>query len=246
MKLLGRIGRQFASSRQWELFLQMLADARWSERGKALGFSQLPTGRTTVARPATKFANVTSDKQRQPLTDMWKMHHCHYTRIRAHAVLLSGQGYAISSLVDIFGVGRDSVTSWVDRFADGGTQALQDEDRPGAPPILDQQEQELLRRLFKKYPNRPAEILAKLKEQTGKEISKWTPRDYARRLGLSWKRFRRSLRKKRDEKAFQVARQELAELLNEPERCVVYFDEAGFSLKGVVPYGWQPVALRSA
>ena len=197
-----------------------------------------------MARPSTKFADVTSDKHREQLTEMWKNHHSHYTRVRAHAMLLSGQGYTISSLVDIFGVDRDSVTSWIDRFAAGGPEALEDADRPGAPPILDQKEQELLRRLFKKYPNRPAEILTELKEQTGKEMSKWTLRDYAHRLGLSWKRFRRSLGNKRDQKAFQVAREELAELLSTPDLNVVYFDEAGFSLKGVVPYGWQPVGQR--
>lgn len=197
-----------------------------------------------MARPSTKFADVSSDKQREQLTEMWKAHRSHYTRIRAHAMLLSGQGYTISDLVDIFGVDRDSVTSWIDRFAAGGVEELEDADRPGAPPILDDKEQELLRRLFKSYPNRPAEILAELKKQTGKEMSKWTLRDYAHRLGLSWKRFRRSLRNKRDQKTFHVARQELAELLGTPNLNVVYFDEAGFSLKGVVPYGWQPIGQR--
>ena len=57
-----------------------------------------------MARPSTKFADVTTETHRKELTDMWKAHHCHYTRVRGHAVLLSGQGYKISQLVDIFGV----------------------------------------------------------------------------------------------------------------------------------------------
>jgi transposase len=197
-----------------------------------------------MARPSTKFANISSDKQRQQLTQIWKTHHCHYTRIRAHAVLLSGQGYEISALVNIFGVDRDSVSSWIDRFEDAGPEALEDSDHPGAPPMLDEEEQRLLRSLFAKYPNRPAKVLAELKEQTGKDMSKWTLRDYARRFGLSWKRFRRSLRQKRDERAFRMAAGELAELISEPDLKVVYFDEAGFSLKGIVPYGWQPTGTR--
>lgn len=62
---------------------------------------------------------------------------------------------------------------------------------------------------------------------------------------MSWERFRRSLWKKRVEKAFRVAQDELAELLSEPCLDVVYFDEAGFSLAGVVPYGWLPASTRT-
>ncbi len=197
-----------------------------------------------MARPSTKFAEVKSDEQRNQLKDMWKSHHCHYTRMRAHAVLLSGQGYEISEIVDIFGVDRDSVSSWIDRFHEGGAKSLVDDVHPGAPRMLDDQEHEILRRLFRKYPNRPSKVLAELEKATGKKMTKWSLRNYAKRLGLSWKRFRRSLRNKRDEKAFRVAKEELSELIAEPDLNVVYFDEAGFSLKGVVPYGWQPTGER--
>jgi len=197
-----------------------------------------------MARPSTKFANVRSSKQRDELTEMWKSHHCHYTRVRAHAILLSGQGYEISRIVDIFGVDRDSVSSWIDRFNGGGAHSLEDDDHPGPPPMLDDEEQEVLKRLFKKYPNQSAKILAELERETGKKMSKWSLPNYAKRFGLSWKRFRRSLKQRRDEKAFRLAQEELAELIAEPELNVVYFDEAGFSLKGVVPYGWQPVGKR--
>jgi len=197
-----------------------------------------------MARPSTKFADVKTETQRKELTDMWKTHHCHYTRVRAHAVLLSGQGYTISQLVDIFGVERDSVSSWIDRFHEGGAKALEDDDHPGAPRMLDDKEQELLKQLFKKHPTRPGKILIELEKETGKQMSKWSLRKYAKRFRLSWKRFRRSLREKRDENAFRVAQQELAELIAEPGLDVVYFDESGFSLKGVVPYGWQPIGQR--
>jgi transposase len=197
-----------------------------------------------MARPSIKFASIKSSKQRQQLVDIWKTHSCHYTRMRAHAILLSDQGYEVSALVDIFGVDRDSISSWIDRFETGGPDAIQDSDRPGAPPALDKDEQEILRKLFALHPNRPAKVLTELKQKTGKEISTSTLRKYAHRLGLSWKRFRRSLRQKRDEKAFRVAQQELAEMLQEPSLNVVYFDESGFSLKGVVPYGWQPKGER--
>lgn len=197
-----------------------------------------------MARPSTKFASISSDEQRQQLTEMWKTHHCHYTRVRAHAILLSGQQYEITSIVDIFGVDRDSVSSWIDRFVDGGVDALEDSEHPGAPPLLNEAEQQTLRRLFRKYSSRPAKVIKEFKKNTGKDLKRCTLREYAKRFRLSWKRYRKSLRQKRDEKAFQLAKEELAEFLAEPDLDVVYFDEAGFSLKGVVPYGWQPIGQR--
>lgn len=201
-------------------------------------------GRVIMGRVSTKFAEVKGQRQRDQLTQMWKSHRNHYTRIRAHAILLSGKGYDVNTLAAIFEVDRDSVSSWIDRFGVGGAEALEDPDRPGGPSLLDEQEQELLRDLFARYPSRPAKVLSELEKRTHKKISESTLRNYARRLNLVWKRFRRSLREKRDEKAFRQAQRKLQQLLDEPNVDVVYFDEAGFSLKGVVPYGWQPRGER--
>jgi transposase len=197
-----------------------------------------------MARPASVFATIRDEQQRDELIRMWKEHPNHYTRMRGHAILLSDQGYSISSLVDIFGVDRDTVHAWIRRFEQGGAQALPDADRPGGPRMLEESEQQTLKELLQQYPSRPAKVISELEARTGKKISRTTLRDYAHRFNMAWKRFCRSLRNRRDERAFRRAREELAELLEEPGLEVVYFDEAGFSLKGVVPYGWQPVGQR--
>jgi len=165
--------------------------------------------------------------------------------MRAHAIILSDARYEIEQIVEIFGVNRDSVRDWVKRFHQRGVDALLDDDRPGGPRKLNEDEEEILRDLLRKHPSRPAKVIAQLRSRTGKSIGRDTLRRYAKRFNLSWRRFRRSLRNKRDEKAFRLAQDELAELLDEPSLDVVYFDEAGFSLKGVVPYGWLPVGERS-
>lgn len=197
-----------------------------------------------MARPASKFASIKNPLQRDELTALWKTDPHHYTRMRAHAVLLSSEGFDVSTLCRIFSVDRDSITSWIDRFELGGPEALKDADRPGGPQKLSQEDQKILKELFAQFPHWPSKVLAELQQRTGKQIAESTLRDYARRLNLKWKRLGRSLRKQRDQQAFERARQELAELLEEPELDVVYFDEAGLSLKGVVPYGWQPVGER--
>jgi transposase len=218
-----------------------------SPGGQADATLRLPptlNGRNVMARPASLFAKIENKHQRKRLIELWKQHPNHYTRMRGHAIILSDDGYTVSQLVGIFGVERDTAAGWVTRFNQGGVDALLDEDRPGGPRKLDDQEQQLLKQLLREYPSQPAKVLAKLKEQTGKSISRQSLSRYAKRFNLSWKRFRRSLRQKRDEAAFRLAQEELAELLEEPDLHVVYFDEAGFSLKGLVPYGWLPVGDR--
>jgi transposase len=198
-----------------------------------------------MARPASVFAKIKTQKQRDELSALWREHPNHYTRMRAHAIILSDAKYEIEQIVEIFRVNRDSVRDWIKRFQEGGADALLDDDRPGGPRKLNDQEEDILRDLLRQYPSRPATIISRLRSRTGKSIGRDTLRRYAQRFNLSWKRFRRSLRKKRDEKVFRLAQDELAELLEEPNLDVVYFDEAGFSLKGVVPYGWLPVGERS-
>jgi len=198
-----------------------------------------------MARPASVFAKIQSIEQRNELMALWKENPHHYTRMRAHAIILSDAQYEIQQIVEIFAVKRDTVRDWIERFEKGGVEALHDEDRPGGPRKLNEQEEEILRDLLRQYPSRPATVIARLRAMTGKSLSRDTLRRYAKRFNLSWKRFRRSLRKKRDEMAFRLAQDELAELLEEPGLDVVYFDEAGFSLKGVVPYGWLPAGERT-
>lgn len=85
--------------------------------------------------------------------------------------------------------------------------------------VLDEKEQDVLKRLFEKHPNRPAKILKELETEAG----------------MSWKR---------DEKAFRLVQQELAAPVAGPELYAVYFGAAGSSLKGGTPYGWQPTGQR--
>lgn len=63
-----------------------------------------------------------------------------------------------------------------------------------------------------------------------------------RAAGFVWRRIRRTLRSKRDQQAFATAHAKLLALHRKEQNgklAVYYFDEAGFSLQPVVPYGWQ-------
>ena len=113
-------------------------------------------GRNIMARPATLFAEIKTAQQRDRLVELWKQHPNHYTRMRGHAIILSADGYEVNQLVDIFGVERDTAASWVKRFNEGGVDALFDDDRPGGPRKLVEEEQQLLECLLREYPSQPA------------------------------------------------------------------------------------------
>lgn len=197
-----------------------------------------------MARPVIKFASVSRD-QAEELRHIWKSHRLHSVRLRAHAILLSHRRYSPADIADVLDAHVDTVRRWIDHFNERGCDGLEDEDRPGGSPALDDGEQIVLKNLIETYPNQPRKVLAELQQQTGKEISRTSLRRYCHRLGLRWKRFRRSLKHRRDERAFRKAQREIAQLLGETDVDVVYFDEAGMTLRGVVPYGWQPIGVRT-
>lgn len=199
-----------------------------------------------MGRPASKFVKPLSEPDQQHLEQVWREHKVFTVRSRAHAILLSSQGFTVSEIQKVFDVSKPTALGWIDRWEERGRDGLEDEPRPGGPPTLDEKEQGILKEVLKQFPRQPNKVIQALKEQTGKVISRSTLRRLARKFGLRWKRFRRSIQKPRDHaRRFRLAMQEIEDLRSMPELELAYFDEAAFSLQGVVPYGWQPVGERS-
>lgn len=68
-------------------------------------------------------------------------------------------------------------------------------------------------------------------------------RRFLKKLGYSWKRFRKSLKKKQDQEEYEAKFAELQQLIQlyKANFIDLYFaDESGFNLEGYIPYGWQP------
>ena len=64
-----------------------------------------------------------------------------------------------------------------------------------------------------------------------------------KKLGFKWKRYRKSLKRNRDEVLFKYFKTELSaleELAQREELDLLYFDGSGFNLNPNVPYGWLP------
>ena len=82
-----------------------------------------------------------------------------------------------------------------------------------------------------------------LSESLGKKVSKDMLKKFLRKLGYTYRRIRRRLKKSPDPVEYEQKVRELKTLI-ELERdgflTIYYADEAGFSETPCVPYGWQP------
>lgn len=192
---------------------------------------------------ATKFVSPLSREELKTLKGLMKNDPSSRVRTRAHSILLSADGFSIDKICAIHQVHRHSISSWIDAWKQSGVEGLKDKPQDGGQPKLTPSEQEIAKKLIKDHPQSPKTVLAKLAEVTGKTISSSTLKRLAKAAGLRWKRTRKSLKNKRDPKAFKKAQKEI-EVLKEQQRTgaidLRFFDESGFSLTPSVPYAWQP------
>ena len=82
-----------------------------------------------------------------------------------------------------------------------------------------------------------------LSETLGFHVSKNMLRRFLKKLGYTWKRFRKSLKSKQDPIEYENKLSELKQLLKLYHSGYIdlfFGDESGFNTEGYVPYGWQP------
>ena len=87
-----------------------------------------------------KFVSPLTDDQQVALTHLYQTGNCHRQRQRAHAVLLSAQGYSIVQLAELFVVDRDTVSRWLDAWQQTGLDGLADAPKSGRAFDLDPSE----------------------------------------------------------------------------------------------------------
>ncbi len=195
-------------------------------------------------KTAAKFVSSLDDLQTQSLKNIIKNDKSARARMRAHAILLSSKGFSIDDIAFIIDAHRESVSSWIDRWNKHKIKGLYDRPRSGKPPKLTDTEIKTVIELIKENPHSPKIILAKILKKTGKAISMSTLKRIAESAKLRWKRVRKSLTKKRNEKDFDEAQEEIKKLKKQQLKGdidLVYFDEVGFCLEPSVPYACLPI-----
>jgi transposase len=189
-----------------------------------------------------------TDEQRHHLKTVKNEAQNERVRKRAHAILLSEQHRNIDDIADICFVNRDTVSRWLDRWEQDGVLGLWDNKRLGRRPILNDEEQELVKKLLDETPNDPKSVLQNLFDKTGKLISRKTLNRLAKKYRLKWKRIKKSLQSKRDNEEFEKAKADITafEAQAQADECeVYYFDGSGFDLTPSVSYAWQPTGSNN-
>lgn len=165
-------------------------------------------------------------------------------RNRSHCIILSAKEFSVNEIVDILQVHRKTVSSWIDRWKLFNFDGLLDLPRSGRPSKLTDKEKEIAKNLIKEYPQSMKKVKEELAKKTGKIISVWTLKRLAKSFELKWKRIRKSLKSKRNQRKFEQAKVEIQELKQQEQLGYIdlfFFDETGFDLTPTVPYAWQPV-----
>ena len=190
-----------------------------------------------------KYVKGLSEAERQTLLDASRHAPWPRFRQRAHAVLLSGKGYRLVQLADIFEVDRDTVSGWLEAWERNGLLGLHDRDHPGRPRKGTKDDREWLLKVVKEAPHQLRAVPTQFENRTGQPVSTDTLRRWLKEASWTWKRCRRSLKEKRDEAEFREGRR-ILDAFHEREAMgeldVFYLDESGFSSRSCVPYAWQP------
>ena len=164
-------------------------------------------------------------------------------RQRAHAVYLSGKGYSINQLADIFAVDRDTVSGWLTAWEGEGLIALRDNAHPGRPRRITEETLVALEKDLEQAPHRARLLPSRFHERTGLTVSFATIKRRLKERHWVWKRCRRSLKDKQKPAAFKEGQRVLQALQTKEavgELDLFYLDESGFSADACIPYAWQP------
>ena len=163
-------------------------------------------------------------------------------RKRAEAVLLSGRGYTIDEIGAITGFHRNTVSRWLDQWAERGIDGILEREGRGRKRSLSEDEERQVMEWIEENPRSANQAVGRIEASLGKIVSPDTVRRLLKRKGKVWKRMRASLAGRRDEEEFRQCQQELAEHIEAAAAGEIelhYLDESGFGRTPYIPYGWQ-------
>lgn len=190
-----------------------------------------------------KYVQPLTEEEILTLSELHKHGSHSRLRSRAHRLLLSNKGYSMDDIADICDRHRNRVSFYINPWDSKGLIGIYDPHRSGRPALLTEKEQEALAGWVESTaPRGIKKVLTYVKATWNKVISEDTATRILHAHGLVWKRLRRSLKNKRDDRAFDKAKQEIVALKARHEDGEIdwfYCDESGVSLTPHVPYAWQ-------
>ncbi|HID43533.1 MAG TPA: IS630 family transposase [Archaeoglobaceae archaeon] len=166
-------------------------------------------------------------------------------RNRAHAIILLFDDYRrFEDVAEILRVHANTVRNWAERWVSEGVEGLYDLEGRGAKPIFSKKDEKIILECLEQEPRSLRKVADMVEKITGKKASIGTYRRILKNHRKSWKRQRKIVKDKPDEKEYKQAKADIEELKKmacDGEFDLVYFDETGVSLTPCVPYAWQDI-----
>ena len=127
-----------------------------------------------------------TDDERAEITRRYKHETNPRLRERLHCLLLKDQGHTNGEVAQLLLVSQDTITAWLNRYADGGLPALCRLETGGSEGFLTQEQIALLTAELDKHRFQTAkQVCAWVQEQFAILYSERGMRDLLRRLGYS-------------------------------------------------------------
>lgn len=131
-----------------------------------------------------KFIKPLSEVEKQTLEEVRRNHPQFRVRNRAQALLLNARAYPITQLQDLFEVGRDTISAWLNGWESKGIVGIFDEARSGRPSIFTPDEKSKFKVLVDENPHQLSESAARLQDETGKQASLFTYKRFLKKQAM--------------------------------------------------------------
>jgi transposase len=122
---------------------------------------------------------------------------------RCHALLRLGQGHSVSAVAREFGVSRQTLYNWYDKFQTDSIPGLTDRARSGRPTVWTDERRAMLQQLLGKSPREhgffaagwtTGLLQARLEQLLGWSVSDYSLRQQLHQMDYVWKRYRYKLK----------------------------------------------------
>lgn len=132
-----------------------------------------------------RFIENLTEKEISLLEQGYKRGKSHTYRCRCRSILLSFEGWTCSELAAHFDASLVTVYSWLDRWEQGGIEAMSDKKGRGRKPILDTSKDKHVKVVVDAVDDSPGNInkaLSRVKKDLGVSMSKKTLKRFLKNL----------------------------------------------------------------
>lgn len=119
-----------------------------------------------------KFVNNLTAENIMKLEQLWQTSSKFRRRNGSQAILLSFQRVPTDERAKVCNVGRDAVSSWINRWETDGYDGLSDQPKSGRRPTLSKKEALKAVKIALQVPPRPARRLSAIEKKIGKRASR--------------------------------------------------------------------------